>query len=195
MASAENIQLGSCSVTFNGVDLGYTKGGVDIEIKTDTQKFTVDYFNRTVVREYVVNRTATVTIPMSETTYDNFKLMFAGSNYYDDGSTEKVNIITATGELLNDYSATLVLHPTGVDPADKSLDVTFPTCYPLGNTSFSFKPNEERIYEVEFNVIHNSTTGVLFVVGDPATAEGSGGSSTGQYDFSSTNNGVLVTTL
>lgn len=194
MSSIDNIQLGACSVTFDGVDLGLTKGGVEINIQTDTQKFTVDYFNKTVIREYIVNRIATVTTPLSESSFENFKVMFAGAIHYNDGTTEKVVVNNATGTLLNDFTAQMILHPLSLPVDDKSQDVTFPICYPKGNTSFSFKYDEEKVYSLEFTVLHNTTTGVLFVVGDPDTSE-TEVVSFGQYDFSSTNNGILVTTL
>lgn len=38
----KNIKLGSCRVLFDGVDLGYTKGGVQVEVATETLKVTVD---------------------------------------------------------------------------------------------------------------------------------------------------------
>ena len=38
----KNIKLGACKVSFGGVDLGYTKGGVQVEVATETLKVTVD---------------------------------------------------------------------------------------------------------------------------------------------------------
>lgn len=37
----KNIKLGACKVSFGGVDLGYTKGGVQVEVATETLKVTV----------------------------------------------------------------------------------------------------------------------------------------------------------
>ena len=53
-------------------------------------------------------------------------------------------------------------------------------------TNFSFKPNEERIYSVEFVAYHDEVSGLLFSVGDPDTIEsGSGSGSTfGQFNTS-----------
>lgn len=41
----KNIKLGACKVSFGGVDLGYTKGGVQVEIATETLKVTVNHQN------------------------------------------------------------------------------------------------------------------------------------------------------
>jgi hypothetical protein len=31
----KNIKLGACKVSFGGQDLGYTKGGVEVEVSTE----------------------------------------------------------------------------------------------------------------------------------------------------------------
>ncbi len=39
----KNIKLGACKVSISGgVDLGYTKGGVQVEVATETLKVTVE---------------------------------------------------------------------------------------------------------------------------------------------------------
>ncbi|HHO6394217.1 TPA: hypothetical protein ACRVMJ_005009, partial [Escherichia coli] len=45
----KNIKLGACKVSFGGVDLGYTKGGVQVEVATETLKVTVDQLGQTVI--------------------------------------------------------------------------------------------------------------------------------------------------
>ncbi len=45
----KNIKLGACKVSFGGVDLGYTKGGVQVEIATETLKVTVDQLGQTTI--------------------------------------------------------------------------------------------------------------------------------------------------
>lgn len=42
----KNIKLGACAVSFAGTDLGYTKGGVEVEVSTETLKVTVDQLGK-----------------------------------------------------------------------------------------------------------------------------------------------------
>lgn len=49
----KNIKLGACKVSFGGVDLGYTKGGVQVEIATETLKVTVDQLGQTTISELI----------------------------------------------------------------------------------------------------------------------------------------------
>ncbi len=52
----KNVKLGVCTVKFNNVDLGYTKGGVEVTVKTDTYKVNIDQFGKTPINEYIMGR-------------------------------------------------------------------------------------------------------------------------------------------
>jgi hypothetical protein len=52
----KNIKLGACKVSFGGQDLGYTKGGVEVEVSTETLKVTVDQLGQTTISELVQGR-------------------------------------------------------------------------------------------------------------------------------------------
>lgn len=80
MASdTRNVKLGVCKITFNGVDLGYTKGGVDVEVKTNTHKVMVDQFGNSEINEYILGRTLSIKAPLAETTVDNLVSIMPGS--------------------------------------------------------------------------------------------------------------------
>lgn len=48
-------------MSFGGVDLGYTKGGVQVEVATETLKVTVDQLGQTTISELVQGRNITIT--------------------------------------------------------------------------------------------------------------------------------------
>lgn len=51
-------------MSFGGVDLGYTKGGVQVEVATETLKVTVDQLGQTTISELVQGRNITITAPL-----------------------------------------------------------------------------------------------------------------------------------
>lgn len=57
----KNIKLGVCRVSFGGVDLGYTKGGVDVSITTDTHEVNVDQYGDAPVNDIITSRRVEVT--------------------------------------------------------------------------------------------------------------------------------------
>jgi len=64
--NATNINLGACDVTFNGNDLGATKGGVEVEIKTETYEVKVDQLGDAPCKAIITGTTVMVTVPMAE---------------------------------------------------------------------------------------------------------------------------------
>lgn len=172
-SDVQNIKLGVCSVKFGGEDLGLTKGGVEVEVATTTHKVTVDQFGNLEVKEYVTGRKVTVKVPLAETTLDRLKEIVPGSTLVTDGVDplkKKLEVKHGTGTELRALAKALLLHPTANAAADKSEDFEVPLAMTPGAFNFAYKLDEERIYSVEFTGYPDSTTGLLFVVGDKTAA-------------------------
>lgn len=86
MSSTENVKLGVCNVLFDGVDLGFTKGGVEVEVATSTKEITVDQMGETPIGEIIMGRTVQATVPLAETTLDNLVAVMPGSELISDGA-------------------------------------------------------------------------------------------------------------
>lgn len=116
-----NIRLGPCRVRWGGVDLGLTKGGVDIETKTDTRMVQVDQFGDTPIDEYITGRTLTVKVPFAEMDMDSVYAMLKQSvtSLVDDGVKATGNIsftanpTASTTITVNGRQFKFVTAPTG----------------------------------------------------------------------------------
>ncbi|WP_411512150.1 minor capsid protein [Escherichia coli] len=62
---------GGCKVSFGGVDLGYTKGGVQVGVESETLKVTVDQLGQTIAPVLVQGRNITITAPLAESVLQN----------------------------------------------------------------------------------------------------------------------------
>lgn len=93
-SNTENVKLGVCSVTFGGVDLGYTKGGVEVEVVTETKKVMVDQFGNSEINEYIIGRTCKAKVPMAETTLQNLVRIMPGAQLITDGGAKATGKIT-----------------------------------------------------------------------------------------------------
>lgn len=167
--ATENVKLGVCTVTFDSVDLGLTKGGVEVEVQTETHEVMVDQYGNTPVNEYIMARTVVVRVPMAETTLANLEAIMPGTTLVTNVSTpskKRADVKTGTGLNLLDYAAKLVLHPKALVSTDKSEDFIVPLAATSGAISFAYKLDEERIFNVEFKGYPNATTGLLFQIGD-----------------------------
>lgn len=169
-SNTENVKLGVCKVTYGGTDLGFTKGGVEVSVETQTHEVTVDQMGDTPINEYITSRTCTVTVPLAETTLENLVKIMPGATLIADTADETkkyVSVPTATGQSLLKVAQELILHPIANADEDKSDDFTVPKAATAGAMSYSYKLDDERIYSCEFKA-YADEQGNLFKVGDPS---------------------------
>lgn len=178
---AENIKMGTCSISYKGTDLGLTSGGVEVEVTTSKKEIKVDQFGDTVANEFIMGRNITVKAPLAETTLQNIAALMPGATLVADaantgtigspnvGDKYKVTITSGTGVSLFDSAGELILHPIDKDVSDVSEDLTIPLAATAGELSFAYKYDEERIFNAEFKGYpdNNATPkGLLFIYGD-----------------------------
>jgi len=95
-SNTKNVKLGVCKVFFDGVDLGYTKGGVEVTVKTDTHKVNVDQFGKTSINEYIMGRDVQAKVPLAETTLENMVAIMPGATLTEVGGTVASGSFTFT---------------------------------------------------------------------------------------------------
>src|SRR3569832_1899401 len=93
-SSTKNVKLGVCKMVYAGVDLGYTKGGVEVEVKPETHKTQVDQFGKTTVNEYLMGRDVSCKAPLAETTIENMVAIMPGAVMTTVGGTVANGSIT-----------------------------------------------------------------------------------------------------
>lgn len=166
-SSTTNVKIGICRVTFNGVDLGYTKGGVDVDVTTDTHPVNVDQFGTTPIADYIMGRHIKVVAPLAETTIANLAIIMPGTVVT--GTTiKKAQVSTGVGINLISIAAPLILHPISNLDTDFSEDLTIPLASTGGALKFAYHLDAERIFNIEFTGFAASD-GKLFYIG-PAVA-------------------------
>ena len=167
-SNTQNVKLGVCRVTFGGTDLGFTKGGVEVSVETQTHEVTVDQMGDTPINEYITSRSCTVTVPLAETTLENLVKVMPGATLVTDTqeTTKKyVTVPTATGQSLLKVAQVLILHPIANADNDKSDDFTVMRAATAGAMSYSYKLDDERIFSCEVTA-YADEDGNLFKVGD-----------------------------
>lgn len=167
-STTQNVKIGVCKITYAAADLGYTKGGVDVEVTTDTHKTTVDQFGNTTLAEYITGRNIVVTAPLAETTLDNLTKIMPGTTL--EGTTaQKASVATGVGSNLRTSAAMLRLHPIGLIDTDTSEDLVIPLAATAGALKFAYKLDDERVFNVQFNG-YPDDTGLLFYIGADVAA-------------------------
>jgi len=168
-SSTENVKLGVCTVLFDDVDLGFTKGGVEVAVATNTHEVTVDQLGETPIDEIITGRTVQVTVPMAETTLENLVKIMPASRLVTDAQTptkKKVVVATGTSTSLLKLAQTLTLRPKGTTGED---DFTVMKAMTSGAIQFAYQTDQERIFNVVFKG-YADESGDLFSVGDDTAA-------------------------
>jgi hypothetical protein len=96
VSDTKNVKIGVCNAFFNNQDLGYTKGGVEVTVSTETHPVNVDQFGKTAINEYIMGRTLKVKVPLAETTLDNLVRTMPGSTLVTDGAFATGTLTIAT---------------------------------------------------------------------------------------------------
>lgn len=174
MASdTKNVKLGVCKVFYNEVDLGYTSGGVEVTVKTDTHKVMVDQFGKTPINEYIMGRECSAKTPLAETTLTNLVAIMPGAVLQTDGvdPTKKwVEVSTGVGTSLLDGAKVLRLHPINKADNDHSEDFIMPLAATSGQLKFAYKVDNERVFDTEFTAYPDPVTNLLFQIGEDPSA-------------------------
>lgn len=128
-SSTENVKLGVCNVLFDGVDLGFTKGGVEVEVATSTKEVMVDQMGETPIDEIIMGRTVSATVPLAETTLENLVAIMPGSELISDGvqalgSVEFLNAAPVDGDSVKLGGLTFTFKATPVGAYDLPIPAT-----------------------------------------------------------------------
>lgn len=94
MSDTKNVKLGVCKVFYDNVDLGYTQGGVDVTVKTETHKVNVDQFGKSTINEVILSRDVTAKVPLAETTLENLVAIMPGAAMNVVGGANATGTIT-----------------------------------------------------------------------------------------------------
>lgn len=170
MADITNIQLGVCSVTLGGTDLGHTKGGVEVTYEPEHHEVTVDKYGNTPVEMYLTGERWTAKVPLAEFTIAQLEKAIPQGTLAGAGN-ERVTIGATAGQKATTDAAELVLHPLSTG-SDRTFDVVFYKAYPMSQVLLSHKFDEEKIIEVEFIALldeSKSDGNYLGLIGDSAT--------------------------
>jgi len=113
MASdTRNVKLGVCQVFFDGVDLGYTQGGVEVTVQTETHEINVDQFGKTAISQMIIGRDVMAKVPMAETTLENMVKIMPGTTLVSTGGVQAVGTYTPTAGTNATNGQTMIINGT-----------------------------------------------------------------------------------
>jgi len=156
MPDATNIKIGACSVTFNSVNLGHTKGGVEFTYSPEYADITADQYGTTPVDKALTGETVTVKVPLTETQVANLAVAVPMGTVVG-ASDGRVTVGKDAGARLSASAHALVLHPLVNSGTDYSDDIVLYKAAVHGEVVLPFMVDEQRVIEVEFVALIDTT--------------------------------------
>lgn len=167
-----SVGFGPCRVTFDGKDLGSTKGGTTVTYTPEVYEMTVDEFGNTPYDAVLIGEVLTVTTQLAMSTWEQLQAaMPAGTLITDsnDPAKKKLTFGGATRRLAA-LAKELILHPLELPDTDKSADLTIYKAIAWGNVELAYNLEGEKVVPVEFHALLDITRDrgdMLFCIGDP----------------------------
>lgn len=171
MSDASNIKIGACSVSFNGADLGHTKGGVTVNYSPEYADIQADQYGNTVIDKALIGEKLTVKVPLAESQVANLaKAIPLGTLA---GTNKRLTIGKDAGARLAALAAQLVLHPLVNAASNRDDDVVIYKAVVSEEVELSYAVDEERVVEVTFTALIDTAKAsgsYLGIFGDSAAA-------------------------
>lgn len=154
MADVTNVKVGACSVTFNNVDLGHTKGGVELSYEPVYHDVSVDKYGETIVEKYLMGEKITAKVPLAEFTIANLKVAMPQGTFAG-AANARLTLGHSAGTKATATAAQLVLHPLNM--GTRANDIVLHKAYVASTVDLAMKVDEEKIIEVTFEALLDET--------------------------------------
>ncbi len=151
-------EVGPCQVKFNGVDLGYTKGGVTFDHKEETVAITYDQTGKNVQNRIGIGGSATVKLALANPTLAQLEALVPGATVDADGMLVKVSVgvdkrATMAKELI------LTIYEGDVPSVDPEATLVIFKAIPTYEGSLKFDDATQRSHSISFEAIPDDTSG------------------------------------
>ncbi len=169
MADITKVKVGVCTVSFNGIDLGHTMGGVEVVYKPTHKDVAVDLYGDTTVEKFLIGEDLSAKVPLAEYTIANLRNAIPQSEFAG-AANSRITIGHKAGQSARADSAVLVLHP--VAEGTRAFDVIFYKAYVASQITLKHTNKDEKIIEVTFEALLDETRSdgnYLGLIGDSTT--------------------------
>lgn len=166
MADATKIQLGPCSVTYKGRDMGHTIGGVTVTYSPDYYETKVDKFGSSVVEKFLVGERMSAEANLAEFTLANLQDAINQATLQGDDS---VSVGSTAGKKASANAGLLVLHPLAAGSGVRDYDVAIYKAVVTSELKIEHKNDGEKVLPVTFDGLideNRSDGNMLGFIGD-----------------------------
>lgn len=154
-----NVRIGIVNVIFNGVDLGHTLDGVDVEVIKNFQDIQVDKYGEMPVDKAVIGSSATVKCKFAEPVVELLQYLNPQGQNNTSGVGSRAGFGTDAGTLMRQFAHALQLHPVKNANSDLSEDVLFYQAVNVENIKLNYKVKNQAVVEASFECLVDESYG------------------------------------
>ena len=155
----QNVRMGVCTITYNGVDCGHTLGGTKVTITRKLTPLKVDKYGDSPVDEVVTDVQMVVAAKIAEPVVTVIKNALPEGDYESGVAGQRIGIPAGEGAALRASSAVLTLHPLSKATTDFSEDVTIYNAVASSSPVINYDVAGQRVFDIEFTALVNETEG------------------------------------
>lgn len=163
-----DVQIGSCKVSFNSVDLGGVSGAITVSFQLETLEHRSDQFNM-LEEIFVTFRGIRATVPINESDLTNLQYSYPENTFTSGGGKMKITV-GGSNIRLSTYSHQLKLEPVYADDDNEDITIYKAVCSQPLDISLSMAV---RTWATVFVGLRDSTRSdgdQLFLLGDSTAA-------------------------
>jgi hypothetical protein len=166
MADITKLELGVCEVSIDGVNLGHTKGGVEVTYEPIYTDISVDAYGETVVDKRLIGEKWMAKVPLAEYTIANLRKAMPQTQFAGAGNA-RITIGAKAGKKASDDAVELLLHPQ--DKGTREHDIVMYKAYASSQVVINHVNDDIKIIEVTFEALldeSHSDGNYLGMIGD-----------------------------
>lgn len=159
MADVTKVKVGTCDVTANGVNLGHTKGGCEVNYEPSYHDISVDEFGETVVNKKLLGEKFSVKVPLAEYTLANLAVAIPNSGIITNAVTpakQRLQFGSKAGKDMLAKAVAWLFHPKDMG-ASVAFDINIPKGIVTNQVTISHVNDGERIIEVTVEALLDET--------------------------------------
>lgn len=159
MSKIENLRMSAAALTYGGVSLGHTSGGVTFNYEPSTEDLTADQYGDTPVDKVLTGQNVTVVANLAEPVVGVLNAAIPAGLHSVAGAGERIGIGNDAGYSLRGDSKQLVLHPVDKSASDTSEDIVIYKAVVADSVELNYEVDGQRVFEVTFSALIDETYG------------------------------------
>jgi hypothetical protein len=149
-----NVRMGPCSIIYNSVNLGHTKGGVTLTFERSMEDLTVDKYGAMPIDKVISGGTLQIEVQLAEPQVDQLRYAVPEGDYISGSQGKRIGIGRDSGYSLRANSGfQLTMHPIDRAITDTTEDVVIYKAVSTAPLELPYRIDEQRVFSVTFNAL------------------------------------------